>query len=167
MKTSLKLLSLTIALIAAAALTACKKDEHAGHNHGPGEGHGPAKAVKPIAGPKGGKLFDNAAPRAEFLIGADRRVTVGFYDAQLKPVPASGQVVAVIAEPKSGKVALTMEAKDGAFVSKEALPEGEGYNLAVQVKATAEAAPQNFRITFDLHDCGGCKLKEYACTCGH
>ena len=164
----MKLLPLAVALLAVVALTACKKDEHAGHNHGPGgHDHGKPKAAKPIAGPKGGKLLDNAAPRAEFVIGADRRVTVGFYDAQLKPVPAVGQVIAVSAEPKSGKVALTMEAKDGAFVSKEPLPEGEGYNLIVQVKATAEAAPQNFRLVLDLHDCGGCKLKEYACTCDH
>ncbi len=164
----MKLLPVAIALLAAAALTACKKDEHAGHDHGPGgHDHGKPKAAKHIAGPKGGKLLDNAAPRAEFVIGADRRVTVGFYDAQLKPVPASGQVVAVTAEPKSGKMTLTMEAKDGAFVSKEALPEGEGYNLIVQVKASADATPQNFRLVFDLHDCGGCKLKEYACTCDH
>ncbi len=165
----MKLLSLAVALFAVAALTACKKDEHAGHNHGPGEKHedAKAKAAKPLAGPKGGKLLDNATPRAEFLIGADNRVTVSFYDAQLKAVPASGQVVAVTAEPKSGKVTLTMEAKDGAFVSKETLPDGDGYNLIVQVKATADATPQNFRLTYDLHICGGCKLKEYACTCGH
>lgn len=167
----MKLLPLVIALLTAVALTACKKDEHAGHDHKPGEkhDHGPAKAkaAKPIAGPKGGKLLDNAAPRAEFLIGADNRVTVSFYDAQLKPVPASGQVVAVSAEPKSGKVPLTMEAKDGAFVSKEALPAGDGYPLVVQVKATADATPQNFRLTYDLSNCGGCKLKEYACTCDH
>ena len=164
----MKLLPLAIALGAAITLSACKKDEHAGHDHGPGKGHdAKAKAAKPLAGPKGGKLLDNTAPRAEFVIDADRRVTVSFYDAQLKPVPASGQVVAVTAEPKSGKVALTMEAKDGAFVSKEPLPEGEGYNLIVQVKVAAEAAPQNFRLSMDLSNCGGCKLKEYACTCDH
>lgn len=164
----MKLLPLAIALGAALTLTACKKDDHAGHNHGPGgHDHGKPKAAKPLAGPKGGKLLDNAAPRAEFVIGADRRVTVNFYDAQLKPVPASGQVIAVSAEPKSGKVALTMEAKDGAFASKEPLPDGDGYNLIVQVKANAEATPQNFRLVLNLDNCDGCKLKEYACTCDH
>lgn len=165
----MKIPSLALALLVTVALTACKQDEQAGHHHGPGEKHGDAKpkVAKPLAGPKGGKLLDNTAPRAEFVIGADRRVTVNFYDAQLKPVPASGQVVAVTAEPKSGKVTLTMAAKDGAFVSQEALPEGEGYNLVVQVKATADATPQNFRLVLDLGDCGGCKLKEYACICGH
>ena len=165
----MKIHSLALALLVAGALTACKQDEHAGHDHKPGEKHGDAKpkAAQLLAGPKGGKLLDNTAPRAEFLIGADRRVTVTFYDAQLNPVPASGQVVAVTAEPKSGKVTLTMEAKDGAFVSKEPLPAGAGHPLVVQVQATANATPQNFRLTLDLSDCGGCKLKEYACICGH
>lgn len=165
----MKHLLLAFALLAVAALTACTKDDHADHKHGPGEKHGDAKAkaAKAIAGPKGGKLLGNAAPRAEFLIGADNRVTVSFYDAQLKPVPASGQVVAITAEPKSGKVTLTMEAKDGAFASKETLPAGEGYPLVIQLKATADATPQNFRLTYDLSTCGGCKLQEYACICDH
>ena len=165
----MKLLPLAVALLTVAAFTACKKDDHAGHSHGPGEKHEDtkAKAAKPLAGPKGGKLLEGTTPRAEFFIGADNRVTVSFYDAQLKSVPASGQIVAVSAEPKSGKVTLTMEAKDGAFVSKEALPAGEGYPLVVQVKATADATPQNFRLTYDLHTCGGCKHKEYACICDH
>ncbi len=165
----MKIHSLALALLVAGTLTACKQDEHAGHDHKPGEKHGDAKpkAAQLLAGPQGGKLLANTAPRAEFLIGADRRVTITFYDAQLKPVPASGQVVAVTAEPKSGKVTLTMEAKDGTFVSKEPLPAGAGHPLVVQVKATADAIPQNFRLTLDLSDCGGCKLKEYACICGH
>ena len=165
----MKIHSLALALLVTLTLTACKQDEHAGHDHKPGEPHADAKtkAAKPLAGPTGGKLLDNTAPRAEFFIGADRRVTVTFYDAQLKPVPASGQVIAVTAEPKSGKVTLTMEAKDGAFVSTGALPEGEGYNLIVQVKAAADATPQNFRLVLDLGECGGCKLKEYACICDH
>ena len=158
----MKLLTLTLVALVA-TLVACKKDDHAGHDHS----KAPGKAAKPIAGPNGGKLLEGTTPRAEFVIGADRRVTVNFYDAQLKPVPASGQVIAVSAEPKSGKVALTMEAKDGAFVSKEPLPDGDGYTIVAQLKASAEAAPQNFRVTLDLSHCGGCKLKEYACTCDH
>ena len=147
----------------AAALVACKKEDHAGHDHGKTSG----KAAKQIAGPKGGKLLEGTSPRAEFVIGADRRVTVAFYDDQLKPVAASAQVVAVTAEPKTGKTALSMESKDGAFASKEPLPDGDSYTIVVQIKTTAEAAPQNFRIPLNLSDCGGCKRKEYACTCDH
>jgi hypothetical protein len=36
----------------------------------------------------------------------------------------------------------------------------ENYPLVVQVKATADATPQNFRPAFDLGNSGGCKLKE-------
>ncbi len=126
-----------------------------------------AAEKKTTPGPKGGKLLENSAPRAEFLIAADNHAVVTFYDGQLKPVPATGQIVAVIAEPPSGKMALEMENKAGAFVSKQPLPKGDGYNIVVQVKATPEAKPQNFRLTFDLNICGECKLKEYACICDH
>ena len=50
---------------------------------------------------------------------------------------------------------------------KTKLPDGEGYNLVVQFKQTAEAKPQNFRFKLDLHTCGECKRAEYACICGH
>jgi hypothetical protein len=164
----MKLLLLPLALLAAATLASCKKDDHAGHNHGPGgHDHGPAKAAKPVAGPKGGKLLEGTSPRAEFLVTADRRVAVSFYDAQLKPVPSSGQIVTVTAAPPSGNVSVALELKDGAFLSAQPLPAGEDYTITVQLKAGADAAPQNFRIQLDLHECGGCQLKEYACICGH
>ena len=126
-----------------------------------------AAEKKPTPGPKGGKLLENAAPRAEFFIEKDNRITVTFYDEKLKPVPVTGQIIAITAEPASGKVKLELEKKGDVLVSKEPLPKGDGYNLVVQVKANGEAKPQNFRLRFDLHLCGACKLKEYACTCDH
>ena len=52
------------------------------------------------------------------------------------------------------------------LVSREPLPEGDGYNLVVQVRANAEAKPQNFRFAFLNHIClGECENPEYACTC--
>lgn len=126
-----------------------------------------AAEKKPTPGPKGGKLLENASPRAEFFIEKDNRVTVTFYDEKLKPVPVAAQVIAITAEPASGKVKLELEKKGDVLVSKEPLPKGDGYNIVVQVKATAEARPQNFRLKFDLHVCGECKRKEYACICDH
>lgn len=122
---------------------------------------------KATPGPQGGKLLENSAPRAEFLIGPDNRAVITFYDRELKPVPVAGQVVAVMAEPPSGKVSLVLENKAGAFVSKEPLPAGEDYTVVVQVKATADAKPQNFRFKFNLNTCAECTRKEYACICDH
>ncbi len=44
-----------------------------------------AFAVKPLAGPKGGKILTTDAPHAEFFVEKDRTVT--FYDANLKKKP--------------------------------------------------------------------------------
>lgn len=151
MKTHLRILTLAVALCAGLfTATAADKDEH-----------------KHLATPKGGRLLEKTEPRAELVIEKDRSVTINFYNAAMKPVPAADQTVTVIADVKSGKTTLTFEKKGDALVSKTKLPAGEGYNLIVQFKQTATAKPQNFRFTLDLATCGECTRAEYGCICGH
>ena len=117
--------------------------------------------------PKGGRLLEKTEPHAEFVVEKDRSVTINFYDEKMKPVPATAQSLTVTADAKDGKVKLEFEKKGDALVSKTKLPEGDGYNVVVQFKQTAEAKPQNFRFKLDLATCGECKRAEYACICGH
>ncbi|MBI3870445.1 MAG: hypothetical protein HY299_18105 [Verrucomicrobia bacterium] len=124
-------------------------------------------ADKIIGGPKGGRLLENPTPRAEFFVEKDRTVTITFYDAALKAVAPGEQTVNVVAEVKSGKVELEFEKKGDVLVSKTPLPEGDGYNVVVQIKTRPDAKPQNFRVKYDTRACGECKRPEYACTCGH
>jgi len=121
-------------------------------------------AGKVVGGPNGGRLLEKTQPRAEFFMEKDRTVTITFYDAALKPVAATSQTVTVIAD---GKTKLEFEKKGDVLVSKTKLPEGDGYNVVVQLKQTVEAKPQNFRFKLELHNCGGCNRAEYACTCDH
>ena len=124
-------------------------------------------ADKIEGGPKGGRILEKTNPKAEFFVEKDRTVSIHFYDAALKPVPATDQNVTVIADAKAGKEKLEFEKKGNTLVSKTKLPPGDGYNLVVQFKEKADAKPQNFRFTLDLGTCGECKRAEYACTCGH
>ena len=126
-----------------------------------------AAEKKVEGGPKGGRILDTTSPKAEFFIEKDRTVTIAFYDAAMKPVPAADQNVTVIADAKDGKQKIEFEKKGDTLVSQTKLPEGEGYNVVVQFKQTADAKPQNFRFKADLHTCGECKRAEYACTCDH
>ena len=119
------------------------------------------------ATPKGGRLLDKTEPHAEFLVEKDRSVTIIFYSKEMKPVAATTQAVTVIADAKSGKATLQFEKKGDALVSKTKLPDGEGYNVVVQFKQTAETKPLNLRFKLDMSICGGCKRAEYACTCDH
>ena len=123
-----------------------------------------AGGKKIIGGPKGGRILEKTEPRAEFFMEKDRTVTITFYDAALKPVSATAQTVTVIAD---GKTKLEFEKKGEVLVSKTKLPEGDGYNVVVQLKQTDESKPQNFRFKLELHNCGGCNRAEYACTCDH
>jgi hypothetical protein len=122
---------------------------------------------KQPASPKGGRLLEKTEPKAEFLLEKDRTVTITFYDAALKPVPAAAQSVTVIADAKDGKVKVEFETKGDVLVSKAMLPDGDGYNVVVQFKQAADAKPQNFRFKLETHACGECKRAEYACTCEH
>ena len=149
MKTSL----LTLAgVLCAGLLTVAAADKH-DHKH--------------LVTPKGGKLLDKTEPHAEFVVEKDRTVTINFYNEQMKPVAATTQSVTAVADAKEGKAKLEFEKKGDSLVSKTKLPEGEGYNVVVQFKQTAEAKPQNIRFKLDMHNCGGCKRAEYACVCDH
>jgi hypothetical protein len=151
MKTNLRIITLAVALCAGLALPALAAEKD--HKH---------KAT-----PKGGRLLDKTEPYAEFVVEKDRSVTINFYNHEMKPVAATTQNVTVIAEAKTGKSTLQFEKKGDLLVSKTKLPEGEGYNVVVQFKQTADAKPLNLRFKLDMHTCGECKRAEYACTCDH
>ena len=151
MKTHIRILTVALALCVG-LFTATAADKH-DHAH---------KAT-----PKGGRLLDKTEPHAEFVVEKDRSVTINFYNDEMKPIAATTQAVTVIADAKSGKETLQFEKKGDSLVSKSKLPVGEGYNVVVQFKQTAEAKPVNLRFKLDMHTCGECKRAEYACTCDH
>jgi len=151
MKTNLRILTLAVALCAGLALPATAAEKE--HKH--------------QGTPKGGRLLDKTEPHAEFVVEKNRSVTINFYNHGMKPVPVAGQNVTVIADAKGGKATLEFEKKGDSLVSKTKLPDGEGYNVVVQFKQTAEAKPMNLRFKLDMHVCGECKRAEYACICAH
>lgn len=122
-------------------------------------------AEKIVGGPKGGRLLETEPQKAEFFVTPDRKVEITFYDAALKPIAPGTQAVAITAEAPAGRTKLELEKSATGYVSKTALPSGEPYRVVVQVRASADAKPQNFRIDFNLEECGECKHKEYACIC--
>ena len=124
-------------------------------------------AEKIEGGPKGGRILEKTSPKAEFFVEKDRTVSIHFYDAAMKPIPAADQSITVIADAKAGKEKIEFEKKGNALVSKTKLPASDGYNVVVQFKQTAETKPQNFRFKLDMHTCGECKRAEYACICEH
>ncbi|MEQ2008891.1 MAG: hypothetical protein ABMA26_19085 [Limisphaerales bacterium] len=171
----MKLLPLAVALLAAAALTACKKDEHAGHDHKPGEGHGHKAEAKPgakvehkhVKAPNGGKIFEIEPDHIEFVVEKDRTATVRFYDKDMNLMPAGARTVTAIGDAPSGKVTLAFTANGSALATTAPFPEGTAYPVALAYKASADAKPVNFRLKLNLNPCGECKLLEYACTCDH
>ncbi|MBE2179282.1 MAG: hypothetical protein IAE97_02310 [Chthoniobacterales bacterium] len=129
-----------------------------------GEEHGHGKI---IPGPKGGRIIEVEGGHAEFFVQPDRKVSVTFHGEDMKPAAPAGQTVTVIAEAPAGKAKLEFEKTVDAFVSKDVLPEGDGYRIVLQIRNTPDTKPQNFRIDYHAELCGGCNRPEYACTCDH
>jgi hypothetical protein len=120
-----------------------------------------------VGGPKGGKMLESKPQRAEFWLNAGGKVEVTFYDEALKPVAPAGQTVRITAQAPDGNATLTMKKNEESFVSAESLPEGDGYNIVVQIKDSPSGAFQNFRVPYQLAICGECNRAEYACICDH
>ncbi len=121
--------------------------------------------AKVKAGPRKGLLLELGGKQAEFFVEKDRSISIAMYDAALKAQAASTEVITATAEAPSGKVKIDFEKKGDFLVSKTKLPEGEGYQVVLQAKATPEAKTKNFRIKLELHTCKECGNPEYACTC--
>lgn len=117
------------------------------------------------AGPRKGRILELPGNDAEFFIEKDRTISIAFYDAAMKPVAPSAEVVTAVAEAPTGKTKLEFAKKGNLLVSKTPLPAGENYQVVVQARPNAEGKPQNFRIKVQTHTCKGCKNPEYACIC--
>ena len=126
----------------------------------------PAFADKTVkAGPRKGRILEMEKQNAEFFVEKDRTISIAFYDAAGKQQPAADQVITATAEAPGAKTKLEFEKKGDLLVSKTPLPAGEGYQVVVQAKASADAKPKNFRIKLQTHICKECSNPEYACTC--
>lgn len=121
--------------------------------------------AKPIPGPKGGRIVTTDAPHVEFFVRDDRTVEITFYDNELAPTSVADRRVTAIAEAQAGRKKLEFSETNGALISTEPLPAGDGYTVVVQVRESATARPKNYRVV--LHDemCAECRRAEYACTC--
>lgn len=125
-----------------------------------------AEGVKKTeAGPRRGRLLATDTPRPEFFVEKDHTVSVKFYDVAGAIVAPTTQQITIIATGRAKKK-FVLEKEGDALVSKEKLPDGDGYKLVVQVRANADAKPKNFRFIFANYIClGTCGNPEYACTC--
>ena len=121
--------------------------------------------AKVKAGPRHGRILELEGVNAEFFVEKDRTISIAFYDAAGKKQPAAAQVVTATAEAPGAKTKLEFEKKGDLLVSKVPLPAGEGYQIVVQAKTSADAKAKNFRIKLQTHICKPCGNPEYACTC--
>ncbi len=125
------------------------------------------ETIGKIKAPNGGRLITAVEPHAEFLLTADRKVQIAFLDDAGKIVPPADQVVTVITGERSSPTKLSFTKSGNVLISDGTIPAGEGFATVVQIKTSPEAKTVTTKFNLLLSTCSGCKLQEYACTCGH
>jgi hypothetical protein len=145
--------SILFALLTLSALTAA--------------GQKPHTHEKRDAGPNGGHIIATAVPRAEFLVLADRKITIRFLDLAGKPIPPAEQVVTVTTGDRMKPTKITFTRKGMILYSNAPIPAGDNLPIVVQIKSTPTTPMVTAKFTLDLSVCGECKLAEYACSCAH
>jgi len=128
---------------------------------------GDHKHEKKEAGPNGGKILTAVKPHAEFFVTADRKVQITFLGEDGKAIAPAAQTVIVTAGERSAPTKLTFAKSGNVLISEQTLPEGNGFPAVVQIKVTPDSKAVAEKFNLNLSECPGCKLKEYACTCGH
>ena len=150
MKTT-RILPLVIAILSSLTL-------HAGPNH---------SHEKKVPGPNGGRILTSIEPHAEFLVTADRKVQITFVDDDGKTIAPAEKVVTVTTGERSAPVKMTFAKTDTAFLSEQAVPEGNNFPVVVQIKTSPDAKAIVEKFTLNLSICPDCKYAEYACICSH
>jgi hypothetical protein len=118
--------------------------------------------------PHGGRLIEVGEQQLEFFVTPERMVEVRFLDRDLQTVSQAGATLQVVAQAKSGSQKLDLVLKENVYVSEQALPADEPYNVVLRVKATEGSSYENLRLVYNTVICAGCQLPEYGCTCeGH
>ena len=154
-----KLIALSLALFAPAAVFAAE-----GHEHAKEHAH-----AKKIAGPNQGRVLTGIEPHAELFVTAERKLRLTFLDDAGKPVALpAGVGVTVITGDRAAPTTLSFAADGDALLSTAALPEGGNLPAVVRIKPGAEAKLVTIRVQLNLANCGECSRPEYACVCeGH
>ena len=80
---------------------------------------------------------------------------------------ADGFLATLIGGDRANPTRLEFVRSGDVLVSTAPLPEGDNLPIIFQLKLAPGAKPAIERFNLNLSTCPECKLKEYACACGH
>lgn len=132
------------------------------HSH---DGSKPYSHVTIKAGPNGGKVFKHDKIAYEFHINSKRHIQLSLLDALGKAQAFKGASAKVICGDRNKPTKISFINENGKLVSTSAIPDGA--KVPAIITLTLNEQTYRDRIDVNMSVCGGCKLNEYACTCGH
>lgn len=115
-----------------------------------------------LKAPNGGRILHEVEPHAEFFITKDRKVQITFIEKG-----EGANVVTAVGGTRAKPTKFTFaKTKEGAFLSKEKLPEGMLVPVVLTFKGEKNYKAR-VKFNVNMEDCPTCEFLEYACTCDH
>lgn len=124
-------------------------------------------AAEKIKAPNGGRIIDSVTPNAEFFVTKDKKVEIRFLDDTGKVVAPAAQTASIVMGDRSAPTKLAFTKDGDKLVSDKVVAEGESLPVVLTIKTTPDAKAVTEKFNLNMAICPGCKLSEYACTCGH
>ena len=145
------------------AVEASATEEHAGedHNHADEE---------QLATPNGGKLIEKDDVHLELLVTDERKIQFTILNEKHEAIqPEESYTFIMMTGDRANPTTLAFTKNEqGAYLSTEALPEGNGLPAVVRYKKSADERLTTLaKLNLNLSDCPACNKKEYACSCIH
>ena len=124
-----------------------------------------AQAQNVKIGPNGGRVLEfksDQTIQAE-VIEKERMFHIALFDKDMKPIAIEKQTLTATTADRSKPEKLTVEIKEGKFVTP--VQKGGDHWTIFQFRSTAEAKPVTARLHYDVSPCGECGKAEWLCEC--
>ena len=121
-----------------------------------------------IPGPNGGKLIASVDPHLEFWMQPeDGHARITFVNDDIEPIDAVSLPMSLTMGDRNNPTTIEFEQRGSVFVSTQALSAEGNPPVILEIGSTDGGEIHYERFHLNLDTCSDCKLKEYACICGH
>jgi hypothetical protein len=136
------------------------------HGHGGHHDHDDHDDVK-IKSPNGGRILKSVYPLIEFVLQEDNSIRLSFLNKKGEVVRPEQQVITLVSGSRSKPIQMKFNKSGNSLLSDGKLPFQNNLPIVLKIKTSPDSKNVYEKFMLNLNVCGGCNLKEYACTCDH
>ncbi len=137
--------------------------DHGHDDHNPGHDGDPEK----LKSPNGGRMIKSISPMIEFVLQEDNSIKLSFLNTKGEFVSPEQQIITLVSGTRSKPIQMKFIKSGNSLLSDGQLPSQNNLPIVLNIKVSPDSKNVYEKFMLNLNVCGGCNLKEYACTCDH